>query len=70
MTLSGATIPGQSGPRSNGNLLLLPQISMAGASPSYGLMSYPRHLVEVLLLCKDAVGVFCSPSQLASSIAI
>ena len=40
-TLSGATTPGQSGLGSNGNeeLLHIPQISKAGASPSNSLMS-------------------------------
>ena len=63
MTLSGATTLGQSRPGSNGNegILHIPQSSRAGTSPSDCLMSYPGHLgVEVLLLCKDAVGVFYS----------
>ena len=42
MTLTGATTRGQSGPGSNGNegVLLIPQSSKAGASPSDGLVSY------------------------------
>ena len=46
MTLSGATTPGQSRPRSNGNerVLCIPQSSsITRASPSDCLMSYPRH---------------------------
>ena len=43
-TLSGATIPGQSGPGSNGNegVLLINQIFNVTASPSDGFLS-PRH---------------------------
>ena len=66
-TLSGATTLGQSGPGSNGNegVLRIPQISKAGSSPSYGLISYPGHLlVGVLPLCRDAVDVLYSPSWL------
>ena len=41
---------------------------MAGASPSDDLMSYTGHsLGGVLLLCKDAVGVFYGPTQLGST---
>ena len=43
MALSGATIPGQSGPESNGNegVVRIPQSSsIAGASPSDRLVSY------------------------------
>ena len=45
MTLSVATTPSQSRPRSNSNegVLHIPQISKAGASPSDGLMSYPSN---------------------------
>ena len=44
-TLSGATTPGQSGLRSNGNegIPQIPQISKAGASLLDGLMSYLGH---------------------------
>ena len=47
-TLSSATTPGQSGPRSNGNegVLCILQISKYGASPLDGLMSYPGHSLE------------------------
>ena len=46
MALSGATIPGQSGPGSNGNegVFRIPQSSsITGTSPSDCLMSYPVH---------------------------
>ena len=45
-TLSGAIIPGQSWPWSNGNeeVFHIPQSSKAGASPSNGLVSYSGHL--------------------------
>ena len=45
-TLSGATTPGQSGPGSgcNEGVLRIPQSSsIAGASPSDCLVSYPGH---------------------------
>ena len=48
MALSGATIPGQSVPRNNGNegLFCIPQSpSIPGTSPSDCLMSYPGHLL-------------------------
>ena len=68
--LSGATIPGQSGPGSNGNeeVLCIPQSSnITGTSPSNSLMSYPEHLlVGVLPLGRGAVGVFYSPSRLGN----
>ena len=47
-TLSGATIQGQSGPGRDGNkgVHYIPQSScITGASPSYCLVSYPRHLL-------------------------
>ena len=67
-TLSGATIPSQSGPGSNGNkeVLHVPQSSsITEASPSDCLVSYQGHsLVGVFLpLCRDAVGVFYGSSQ-------
>ena len=63
-TLSGATTPGQSGP-SNEGVLHIHKVSKAWALPSDCLMSYLGHsLGEVLLLCRDAVGVFYSPSRL------
>ena len=48
--LSGATIPGQSGPGSDGNerVLHIPQgSSIAGTSPSDCLVSYPGHSLGV-----------------------
>ena len=46
MTLSGVTIPSQSGPGNHGNVRVLhiPQISKAGASPPNGLI-YLRYLL-------------------------
>ena len=47
-TLSGATTPGQSEPRSNHNegVLCIPQSSsITEASPSDSLVSYPGHLL-------------------------
>ncbi len=61
------TTLGQSGPGRNDNegLLHIPQSSsITGASPSDCLVLYPG---GVLLLCRDAVGVFYSPSQLGPS---
>ena len=67
-TLSGTSTLGQSRPGSDGNegVRHIPQSSnITGASPSDSLVSYPGHLLErVLLLCRDAVGVFYSPSWL------
>ena len=64
MTLSGATTPGQSGP-GNKRVLYIPQnSSITGASPSYLFSIISRTLIGgVLPLYRDAVGVFCSPSQ-------
>ena len=64
-TLSSATTLGQSGPGNNANegIFCFPQSSsISEASPSDCLMSYPK----VLTLCKDAAGIFYSPSQLGS----
>ena len=64
-TLSGATNLGQGGPGRDGNeeVLHIPQICKAGASPSNGLMSYWRHsLVGILPFCKNAVSIFYSAS--------
>ena len=67
-TLSGATTQGQSESGSDGNkgVLRIPQSSrITGASASDYLVSNPGHSFEgVLPLCRDAVGVFYSPSQL------
>ena len=51
-TLSGATIPGQSGPGSDGNegvLSILQNFSTAGTSPSDCLVSYIRTLARGVL---------------------
>ena len=65
--LSGATTLGQSGLCSDNNerILRLPQSSsITGSSPSDCLVSYPGHyLGGVLPLCREAVGVFYSPSR-------
>ena len=67
-TLSGAIISGQSGYRSDGTegVLHIPQsTSITGASLSDCLVSYPGHtLGQVLPFCREAVGVFYSPSRL------
>ena len=67
-TLSGATTPGQSGLKSDGNegiLRISKRSSITGTSPSDWLVSYPEYsLGGVLPLCRDVVGVFYSPSQL------
>ena len=66
-TLSGATTPGQSGPGSNGNeeVLYIPQSSTdENLSLRWFDVIYRTHLGEVLPLCRDAVGVFYSPSWL------
>ena len=64
--LGGATLC-QRRPESDGNkeVLRIPQSSsIIGVLPSYCLVSYPGHLLmAVLPFCRDAVGVFCSPSQ-------
>ena len=67
--LSGATTPAQSGPESAGKeeVLRIPQSSsIIGTSPSDCLVSYPGLSLKwgVLPLCRDAVGVFYSPSWL------
>ena len=70
----GATTPGQSGPGNDGNeeILCIPQSSsITKASPSDCLMPYPGHtLGRVLPLCRDAVGVFYSPSRLGKCVCV
>ena len=70
--LSGTATPSQSGLGSDGNegVLRIPQSSsIAGTLPSDCLVSYPGHsLGGVLPLCREAVSVFYSPSQLGNSI--
>ena len=51
-TLTGATTPGQSGPRNDANeriLCILQSSSINGVSPSDCLISYPRHSFWVLI---------------------
>ena len=62
-TLSGAIIPGQSGPGSNGNegVLHILRITKAAASPSDGLMSFQDIRWGILPLCRDAVNVLYIP---------
>ena len=65
---------GQSGPGSDGNegVLRIPQSSsIAGTSLSNCLVSYPEHsLGGVLPLCREAVGVFYSPSRLGKRLVV
>ena len=70
-TLSGATIPGQSGPESYGNkgVLRIPQIfNITGISPSDCLVSTSGHSWEEYYLSAEIVSVFYSPSQLDQNI--
>ena len=63
-TLSGATTPGQSGPRSNGNkgVLRIPQHCWNLTIRLFSVIS--RTLVgRRVTLCRGAVSVFYSPSQ-------
>ena len=72
MTLSGATLAGQSGPGNDGNegVLGIPQrSSITGASASDYSVSDPGHSSRgVLPLSRDTVGVFYSPSRLDHSL--
>ena len=74
MTVSGATTPSQSGHGSDRNkgVIRIPQSSsITGASPSDCFVSYVicRTLFwGVLLLCRDAVGVFYSPNRLGQGV--
>ena len=66
--LSGATTSGQSGPGSDVNkgvLHIHQRSSITGNSPSDCLVSLPGHSLvgDVLPFCKEAVGVFYSPSR-------
>ena len=61
-TLSGTTTPGQSGPRSDGDEEVL---HILKSSSIIGTSCYIQDTrLGVLLLCRDAVDVFCSPSGL------
>ena len=69
-TLLGVTTPGQSGLGSDGNegvLYIFQSASITGASPSDCLVSYQDIRWGNLTLCRDAVGVFCSLSQLGQT---
>ena len=64
-TLSGVTLPSQSGPGSNGieGVIHIPQnLSITGVSPSDCLVS--SRWGGILPLCKDLVSVFYSPNWL------
>ena len=59
--LLGASTPGQSGPGSDGNemVLRIPQNSgIAEASPSDSLVSYPRHLSGEFYHCTEIQSVY------------
>ena len=63
--LTGATTLDQSEPGSNGNeeVLCIPQRPRSSGSPSVSFVSYPGPPWGVVLpLCRDAVGIFYSPS--------
>ena len=63
--LSGTTIPGNN---SNEGVLRIPQsCSITGTSQSDYLVSYQDTHWKVLPLCRDAIGVFYSPSQLGNA---
>ena len=70
--LSGATIPGQSGPRNNDNevVVRIPQSSsITGISLSDCLVSYQdTRGGGGLPLCREVVGVFYSPSRLGKGV--
>ena len=70
-TLSGATTPSLSGHGSDGNegVLHIPQSSsITGTTPSDCLVSYAGHSWGGA--CREAVGVFYSPSQLGNLILV
>ena len=71
ITVSGSTTMGQSGHGSDGNeevLCISLSSSITGTSPSDCLVSYLGHSLRGggLTLCKEAVSVFDSSSQLAN----
>ena len=72
-TLSKATTPGQSRPGSNGNegVLRIPTTASLFEPPHQSVQRRIEDTrwrrVRVLLLCRDAVGVFYSPSRLGRS---
>ena len=66
-TLSGATTPGQSEPGSDGNewVLRIPQSSSITGTSSSDCSGHSLG-VGVLPLCREAIGVFYSPSRLCN----
>ena len=69
MTLSDATSLGKSEPGSEANkkILRIPQnSSIVRASPLDCLVPYPGLSLGVFTRCRDAVGVFYSPSRLSN----
>ena len=62
--LTGIITLRQNGPENNGNEGVhdIPQSSRTKALRSHGLVSYPGHLL-VLLLCRSAVSIFYNPSR-------
>ena len=62
--LAGTTTLDQSRPGSNEGVLLIPQSSRTEASPSDGLVLYPRYLLWgwFLIHCRDAATLFYSSS--------
>ena len=68
-SLSGATTPSPSGPWSDGNkgVLGIPVSSRVTETSPFSVISR-THVGEVLPLCRDAVGVFYSPSRLGHSL--
>ena len=70
-TLSGATTLSQSGPGEMAMVLCItPSPSISETSPSDCLVPYPGHSLsggKGLLLCRETVGVFYSPSRLGKT---
>ena len=70
-TLSGVTTPGQSetGSDSNAGVLRISQSSnITRTSPSDCLVSYPGNTLGMSYsLCRDAVGIFYSPTRLSKT---
>ena len=73
-TLSGATTPGQNGPRSDGNegVIHIPQSSnITKASLIKCLVSYTGHfLEESYQFSREAVSVFCSTLSVQNDLSI
>ena len=68
-TLSGDTTPGQSEPGSNGDdgVFHIPQKLQ---TKWFNIISRKLVWGKVLLLCRDAVGVFYNPNQLGSNVKV